>query len=758
MKHLKLLLLVLGALFLACSTTPTVTPLPYRGTNLDGGQFGSVYPGTENVDYSWPTTKDVDYFASKNMNTFRIGFQWERLQPTLKGPFAAAYFTKLDALVKYATSKGMNVFLNPHNFARYKIAGKAGDPDLVGSAAVPNDAFADLWTRLAAQYKDNPRVMMSLVNEPHDMPSQQWVDAANAAIKGIRSTGNTNVVSVPGNAWTGAASWSSSWSPGYDTSNAVAMLKITDSANNYVFEVHNYFDADGSGEYKTDCKTATVGSQQLANVTSWARANKKKVIVGEFGTKISTLCQSAVADMLTYIHANPDVYVGWLWWSAGTPWGNSYLLGINPKNGVDDARMAWFKDYLPAGSTPAPTTTPTPTTPPPPVVVSPSFPSNPLTVTKNQVFTMVTPSNGITNWAFVPNSYDSTHKTPTQLFVWLHGCGGQSEFDAAMVSFMTNQNWISLAPGGREKACWSGVGTDGPKVLAAIAEIRTHFNIDPYRIVLGGYSSGGDIGYPLLFQNANMFAGGIFENTGPSTSAMTDANSAAWKVNIFHLAHTGDTTYPIAGIRTKMTTLKNSGFPVTLLEKAGTHYDNDNGTTGTEYDLRTFALPHLNDGWVAPGAPTPPVDAGTPVDSGTPPPVDAGPVDSGTPPPVDAGTPDSGTPDAGTPPDLKPVVRITYNWGSGYCEELDLANKTAGTLTWTQISLNLRGGTIRDQDKKGPPWDTWNGTFSARTGVITVKPASWNKTVAPGKKVTVGFCADFGPQKWTGTVVQGSLK
>lgn len=39
-----LLLLTVFALFGACSTTPQATPLPYRGTNLDGPQFGTVFP------------------------------------------------------------------------------------------------------------------------------------------------------------------------------------------------------------------------------------------------------------------------------------------------------------------------------------------------------------------------------------------------------------------------------------------------------------------------------------------------------------------------------------------------------------------------------------------------------------------------------------------------------------------------------------------------------------------------------------------
>src|SRR6201999_429411 len=109
----------------------------------------------------------------------RIGFKWERLQPSAYGGLEAPYLARLDGLVRYATSHGGNVILNPHNFARYY-------GDTVGSSKVPNAVFADFWGRLGTRYASNPRVMFNLVNEPHDLPSEQWVSAANSAIAAIR--------------------------------------------------------------------------------------------------------------------------------------------------------------------------------------------------------------------------------------------------------------------------------------------------------------------------------------------------------------------------------------------------------------------------------------------------------------------------------------------------------------------------------------------------------------------------------------------
>jgi endoglucanase len=41
------------------------------------------------------------------------------------------------------------------------------------------------------------------MNEPHNMPTELWVNNSNAAIKAIRNTGALQLILVPGNGWTG---------------------------------------------------------------------------------------------------------------------------------------------------------------------------------------------------------------------------------------------------------------------------------------------------------------------------------------------------------------------------------------------------------------------------------------------------------------------------------------------------------------------------------------------------------------------------
>jgi endoglucanase len=321
-------------------TTPPAAPapvaMPYRGVNLAGAEFGSAIPGVDGKDYGFPTTAEVDYFLSRGLNTFRIGFKWERIQPAASGELQAVYAGKLDAIVTYVTNAGGTAIVQPHNFARYYGT-------TVGSSAVPNAAFADLWKRLALRYKANAKVIFNLVNEPHTMPTEQWVSAANAAIGAIRQAGATNVIHVPGNAWTGAHSWNGTW---YGTANAVAMKNIVDPLDNSVIEVHQYLDQT-SGGVSSSCVSETIGSERLAGWVKWLRDNGKKGFVGEIGAPSNATCDAAMKDMLDYMMKQTDVLVGWTYWAAGPRWASDYMFSIEPLSGNQDRpRMKSLLPYL----------------------------------------------------------------------------------------------------------------------------------------------------------------------------------------------------------------------------------------------------------------------------------------------------------------------------------------------------------------------------------------------------------------------------
>ncbi|MBC6941717.1 MAG: glycoside hydrolase family 5 protein [Xanthomonadales bacterium] len=310
----------------------------FGGVNLAGAEFGTAIPGQLGIDYIWPTVEELDYFHARGMNIVRIGFRWERMQPTLNGPLDADYLASLDALVAHAASLGIRVILNPHNFARY-----GGVP--IGSPAVPHAAFADFWSRLATHHLASPHVVFGLMNEPMQMPTEQWLAAANAAIAAIRASGAQQLVLVPGNAWTGAHSWEQNW---YGTPNAVAMLGIVDSGNHYAFELHQYFDADYSGTSTTCLAAPGTGASQLQGVTAWLRTHGYKGFLAELAGADNPGCHSAVDNALGHLRDNADVWLGWTWWAAG-PWWGDYMFTLEPSAGfsIDAPQMAWLTPYLP---------------------------------------------------------------------------------------------------------------------------------------------------------------------------------------------------------------------------------------------------------------------------------------------------------------------------------------------------------------------------------------------------------------------------
>ena len=272
----------------------------------------------------------MTYFAGKGVNVIRFPFHWMDLQPTLSQPLDPDALARIKGVVQAATDRGQVVLLDPHDYARY-------DGKVIGSADVPAAAFADFWGRTAAQFKDNPRVWFGLMNEPHDIPNAQWLQAANAAIAAIRMSGAHNLILVPGVSWTGAHSWVSS-------GNAQTMLGITDPQNHFVFEVHQYLDADSSGT-KPDAVSAVIGSERLREFTQWCRQHHQRGFLGEFASADNPIAAAAADNMLRFMEANRDVWVGYTWWAAGSWWGD-YMFTLEPKNGRDRPQMAMLRPHL----------------------------------------------------------------------------------------------------------------------------------------------------------------------------------------------------------------------------------------------------------------------------------------------------------------------------------------------------------------------------------------------------------------------------
>ena len=148
-----------------------------------------------------------------------------------------------------------------------------------------------------------------------------------AAIAAIRATGARQGILVPSTDWSVATRWSQNGTP-------EQMAQIVDPANNFAFEVHQYFDRDSAG--KRDEIQSGIGSVALHAATNWARANGKRMFLGEFAwARDSTAGAREADEMLSHIHGNGDVWVGWAYWGGGARWGN-YMFALDTGPRGDD--------------------------------------------------------------------------------------------------------------------------------------------------------------------------------------------------------------------------------------------------------------------------------------------------------------------------------------------------------------------------------------------------------------------------------------
>ena len=247
-----------------------------------------------------------------------------------------------DDVVNYATSKGLKIEIEPHNYGY-------GFGSLIGSGETPNSSFADLWGKLAVHYKSNPDVIFGLMNEPHVQTATEWLSSANAAIAAIRSAGAAQQILVPGSYYDGAWTWTTS------DNAAVIGTGVQNPLHNFAFEVHQYLDFDGSGTHP-GVVSPTIGIERVTAVTQWAEATGNHLFLGEVGVSTDQTSLTALDGMLSYILQHTNVWEGATYW-AGGPWWGTYMFSIEPENGVDKPQMAILLKHL----TPAPTSLPPPT-------------------------------------------------------------------------------------------------------------------------------------------------------------------------------------------------------------------------------------------------------------------------------------------------------------------------------------------------------------------------------------------------------------
>lgn len=336
----------------AISPEPAKMPLPFPtiadfGVNLSGAEYGKADGGVHGRNYTWPSTKTLDYYNRKGIRLIRLPFKWERIQPVAMGPLADKELAFLDATIAAARERRMGLIIEPHNYCRYH--GK-----LVGGEEVSGEALKDLWTKLAARYADEPAVIAyDLMNEPHGTKGT-WPTTAQLAVDGVRASDMKKLILVPGDSWSGAHSWVK----------ANANLVITDPGNNFAYEAHQYFDRDNSGTYKKSYEeekaNPDVGVRRLEGYIAWLKERKARGFLGEFGVPRDDPRWLEVLDR--FVAKLKAEGIGGTYWGGGSWFGENHLSMDAAKDGTDRPQMAVMVKHLatPTIIPPAGTSAPVP--------------------------------------------------------------------------------------------------------------------------------------------------------------------------------------------------------------------------------------------------------------------------------------------------------------------------------------------------------------------------------------------------------------
>ena len=280
-------MLCCSALLGGCDRSQS-SSLPF-GVNMSGGEFGGVYPGELGVHYGYPTAKDLDYFKEQGLMLIRFPFRWERLQPELYGELNDRDLALMKEFVQAANDREMPIFIDMHNFGRRSLDGGKTHVVIGEGPELTADHLADAWERLAVAFKDYGLWGYDIMNEPHDMSSNEsWFSIAQKVIDRIRTVDRTTPIIISGDSWSSGARW-------LQYSDSLRLLK--DPSNKLIFQCHQYFDHDSAGSYgsrdengvfipstyEAEQATPQTGVERIRPFVEWLRKYDLKGIVGEYG-------------------------------------------------------------------------------------------------------------------------------------------------------------------------------------------------------------------------------------------------------------------------------------------------------------------------------------------------------------------------------------------------------------------------------------------------------------------------------------------
>ncbi|KAG2340982.1 glycoside hydrolase family 5 protein [Suillus weaverae] len=328
-------------------------PLQFAGVNIAGFDFGCGTDGTCIVSNAVPPVYQLSgvdglgqmkhFVENDGYNMFRLPVGWQYLtynQST--GVLNETQFSNYNMLVSDCLSTGAHCEIDIHNYARY-------NGQIIGQGGPSNEIFAQLWYNIASYWKNEPKVIFGVMNEPHDIPNiYTWAESGMisldacflfslltiwfhdySSVTAIREAGAvTQMILLPGNNYTSAQTFVSSGS-----AEALGMVRNPDGTfTNLIMDVHKYLDYDNSGTHAA-CVTNNIQDAWYP-LTTWLRANGRQALNTETGGGNVDSCVGYISQQIGYQAAQSDVILGYLGWSAGSFATNYVLSQVPSYNGT----------------------------------------------------------------------------------------------------------------------------------------------------------------------------------------------------------------------------------------------------------------------------------------------------------------------------------------------------------------------------------------------------------------------------------------
>lgn len=215
-------------------------------SSLESTPPGIPCPATTGID------PECQYYHSKNLNTLRVAFSWEKIQPTLGGALDTTYLGYLQNIIRQTNLLNMKVILDCHNFGYY-------NGNAIGSVSGPTYAqFANLWLRIATAVVGQSSLSgYDFMNEPQNMPTATTVpEMYQAAVTAVRAIDTVSTIYLEGNGFASSFDWLNNTGTGGGWQNSPLgnggnnnLLTVVDPNNNLVFSAHSYADSNSSGVY-----------------------------------------------------------------------------------------------------------------------------------------------------------------------------------------------------------------------------------------------------------------------------------------------------------------------------------------------------------------------------------------------------------------------------------------------------------------------------------------------------------------------------